>query len=391
MQIFGRVGRNASTAAGFQVQLFMKQNTCSLLLSVALMLLMPLFSLAQNEDTLQQKKGFIQKSSLIALPIVFYTPETRLGGGAAALYTFRFARESAESRPSQLQFGLAYTQEKQVLSYLPFDIYVQDEKWYISGELGYYRYVYRFFGLGNETPTESETFEATYPRLQLNAQYMVRPQLYLGTWYWMDDYRITKREEGGALSKAEIPGREGGFISGLGLIVNYDSRNHIFYPTTGQRLQFRTFFNRKQLGSRFNFDRYTMDWSYYFPVGKGVMATNVVGEFLSGEVPFQQLALIGGPRRMRGFFEGRFRDKSLWILQAEYRRVIKGIFGMAVFGGMGNVAPQASKLFREKVHLAYGLGLRIRLSKQDKINLRIDVGWNEEGNLSPYLTVAEAF
>ena len=116
-----------------------------------------------------------------------------------------------------------------------------------------------------------------------------------------------------------------------------------------------------------------------------------MGEFLSGEVPFQQLALIGGPRRMRGFFEGRFRDKSLWILQAEYRRVIKGIFGMAVFGGMGNVAPQASKLFREKVHLAYGLGLRIRLSKQDKINLRIDVGWNEEGNLSPYLTVAEAF
>ncbi|MBX2875681.1 MAG: outer membrane protein assembly factor [Saprospiraceae bacterium] len=369
----------------------MKQNFCFPLLSVVLLLLHPFLLLAQEEDSLQLKKGFVQKSSFIALPIVFYTPETRLGGGAAALYTFRFAGESMESRPSQLQLGLAYTQEQQILSYLPFDLYSQNEKWYFSGELGYYRYVYRFFGLGNETPTESETFEATYPRLQLNAQYMVRPRLYLGAWYWMDDYRITEREAEGALSTSAIPGQEGGLISGLGLIANYDSRDHIFYPTGGQRFQFRTFFNRKLLGSRYNFDRYTLDWSYYFPVGKGVLASNLVGEFLSGEVPFQQLALIGGPKRMRGFFEGRFRDKTLWMLQAEYRRVIKGIFGLAVFGGMGNVAAQASTLFNEQVHLAYGLGLRIRLSKQDKINLRVDLGWNEEGSLSPYLTVAEAF
>lgn len=391
MLIFGSDGRNASGTACFQVQLMIKQNAYFQLLWVVTLLLLSNLLLAQEVDSLQQKKGFLQKSSLIALPIVFYTPETRLGGGAAALYTFRFANESAESRPSQLQLGLAYTQEKQILSYLPFDIYVQDEKWYLSGELGYYRYVYRFFGLGNDTPTESETFEATYPRLQLNAQYMVRPRLYLGAWYWMDDYRITKREEQGALSTSAVPGQEGGFISGLGLIANYDSRDHVFYPSSGQRFQFRTFFNRRLLGSRYNFDRYTVDWSYYFPVGKGVIATNVVGELLTGEVPFQQLALIGGPKRMRGFFEGRFRDKNLWMLQAEYRRMITGILGFAVFGGMGNVAPEVSRLFTEKVHVAYGLGLRVRLSKKDKINLRIDIGWNEEGNLSPYLTVAEAF
>ena len=342
-------------------------------------------------DSINQPKGFIQKSSLITLPIVFYTPETRLGGGAAALFTFRFTSEHPTVRPSQLQLGFAYTQEQQILSYLPFDIYFKEEQWYISGELGYYRYVYRFFGLGNDTPSESETFEATYPRLQLNIQYMFRPRLYLGLWYWMDNYRITEREADGALSTDKITGQEGGVISGMGLVANYDSRNHLFYPTGGQRLQFRTFFNRRAFGSRYNFDRYSLDWSAYLPLGKGVMATNVVGEFLSGEVPFQQLALLGGPKRMRGFFEGRFRDKTMWILQAEYRRTIKGIFGLTVFGGMGNVAPSPARLFSQKVHLAYGVGLRVRLTKKDKINLRIDAGWNEEGNLSPYLTVAEAF
>lgn len=345
----------------------------------------------ESKDTSAVKKAFIRKSSFIALPIVFYTPETRLGGGGAALYTFRFASESEESRPSQLQFGLAYTQEKQILSYLPFDIYFKGEEWYISGEIGYYRYVYQFFGLGNETLPESESFEATYPRFQLNVQKIVLPRLYLGVRYWMDDYRIVKREEEGTLTQSIIEGQEGGFISALGLTANYDTRNHLFYPTKGQRIQLVSLFNRRALGARTNFDRYSLDASQYFPLGKAVLAINGVVETMQGDVPFQQLALLGGPKRMRGFFEGRFRDKNLWVLQAEYRRVIKGIFGLAVFSGIGNVAPNFSGLFSQKVHLAYGLGLRIRLSKKDKINLRIDAGWNEEGALSPYLTVVEAF
>lgn len=345
----------------------------------------------ESMDTSTVKKGFIRKSSFIALPIIFYTPETRLGGGGAALYTFRFANESEASRPSQLQLGLAYTQEKQILSYLPFDIYFKEEEWYISGEIGYYRYVYQFFDLGNETPPESEAFEAAYPRFQFNVQKIVLPRLYLGIRYWMDDYRIVKRDEEGALSQSVIEGQEGGFISGLGITANYDTRNQIFYPTQGQRIQLITLYNRKALGARSNFDKYSLDASQYFSIGKAVLALNVVAETMQGDVPFQQLALLGGPKRMRGFFEGRFRDKNLWIFQAEYRQVIKGIFGLAVFSGIGNVAPKPSTLFSQKVHLAYGLGLRIRLSKKDKINLRIDAGWNEEGALSPYLTVAEAF
>lgn len=356
------------------------------------LIITPLSGAAQeSEDTLTVKKGFIRKSSFIALPIVFYTPETRLGGGGAALYTFRFANELEESRPSQLQFGLAYTQEKQILSYLPFDIYFKAEEWYISGEIGYYRYVYQFFGLGNETPVESESFEAAYPRFQLNIQKIVLPRLYLGLRYWMDDYRIVKKEEDGVLSQSVIEGQEGGFISGLGLTANYDTRDQIFYPTQGQRIQLLSLFNRRALGARTNFDRYSLDASQYFSLGKAVLALNAVVETMNGAVPFQQLALLGGPKRMRGFFEGRFRDENLWILQAEYRRVIKGVFGFAVFSGIGNVAPKPSELFSQKVHLAYGFGLRIRLSKKDKINLRIDAGWNEEGALSPYLTVAEAF
>jgi hypothetical protein len=73
-------------------------------------------SLAQVEEP----RKFIEKSSLIVLPLAFYTPETRFGGGVGGLYAFRFGNEPEESRPSQVELGLAYTQNEQILLYLLF-------------------------------------------------------------------------------------------------------------------------------------------------------------------------------------------------------------------------------------------------------------------------------
>jgi len=98
-----------------------------------------------TQDTLQQKEPFIKKSSLIALPLAFFTPETRWGGGAAALLSFRFRGNGEETRPSQVQLGFAYTQEKQILSYLPFQLYADQERWFVTGELGYYEYIFQVF------------------------------------------------------------------------------------------------------------------------------------------------------------------------------------------------------------------------------------------------------
>jgi len=343
----------------------------------------------ENKDT---SRNFIEKSSLIVLPLAFYTPETRFGGGVGSLFAFRFGSEPEDSRPSQVEIGLAYTQNKQLLIYLPYFIYSDNEKWYWSGELGYYRYVYQFFGVGNETPQEGEVYQANYPRVRFNLQRLVAPSLYFGVRYWFDDYRISEKEDLGLLATTEVPGSDGGVVSGMGLVADWDNRDEVFFPTEGRWVKFAAFFNRKFLGSDFNYSRYSIDGSEYIPIGeKNVLAVNAYVDFLSGDVPFQQLALIGGPRKMRGFFEGRFRDKNLWMLQAEYRWPIHGIFGMTFFGGAASVSPEFGGLWSEKVHLTYGIGLRIRLSKEDKVNLRIDLGGNEEGQLFPYFTVGEAF
>lgn len=362
-----------------------------LLVSLVLVL-SSLQAIASVGDTTRQAR-LIRKSSLIPIPVVYYTPETRFAGGLAALFTFRFRGQADTERPSQLTLGFAYTQENQLLLYLPFQIFSKNQTWQFNGELGYYKYVYHFYGIGNDTRQEDkETYDVDFPRVRLNALRIVAPRHYLGLRYWWDDYRITRIEEGKALDGNDIVGKHGGVISGAGLVWNYDSRDHLFFPTRGQWVEVEAFFNTKLLGSDFDFSRYSVDAVAYFSKNeRHVWALNGWLVHLRGEVPFQQLAFIGGPKKMRGYFEGRFRDKNLWMLQAEYRTWLKGPLGAAFFGGMGGVAPNPSDIFHRKIHLTAGLGLRLRLSKRDLINLRLDVASNESGQVFPYLTVKEAF
>ena len=346
-----------------------------------------------GQDSLAVCDRFLCKSSIIPIPIVYYTPETRLAGGAAVLYAFRTRGQPVEQRPSQVQLGLAYTQNKQVLLYLPFQFFSREEQFQVNGELGYYRYVYQLFGIGNDTPESSKEFYDTdFPRLRVNGLYQFKKDWYAGIRYWWDDYKITSRDSNGLLISNAVTGSTGGVISGVGLLLNLDSRDQIFYPTRGAFVETELFFNQKVFGSDFNFSRISIDARAYFPHGeKGVWALNAWLTSLQGDPPFQQLALLGGPRKMRGYFEGRYRDRHLWGLQGDYRFSLFGIVGGVVFGGMGNVSPSFNSLLSQQWHFTYGAGLRILLAKKDHINLRIDVGANEQGEVFPYLTVGEAF
>jgi len=363
------------------------------LLAVLFAGLMWTASFGQQRDTSPPFGKFIRKSSLIPIPILYYTPETRWAGGLAALLTFRTRGQSDEIRPSQITLGFAYTQEKQVLLYLPFQFFSKDESWQTYGELGYYKYVYQYFGTGNDTrKADEESYDVTYPRLRVNVLKEIATHHYLGFRYWWDDYQIKRLKEGGLLEQNHTTGSRGGTISGAGLVWNFDSRDQLFYPRNGVWTEVELFFNRKELGSDFNFFRFSIDATTYLSKKPGgVWALNGWLVANSGDVPFQQLAFIGGPKKMRGYFEGRFRDKNLWTLQAEYRMKIRRRFGAVVFAAAGAVGPELHRLFSQQPHATFGTGLRFMLSTKDKINLRLDVAGNDMGAFFPYLTVKEAF
>lgn len=340
----------------------------------------------------QQDSVHLKRNKFSFFPVAFYSPETKLAFGVLGAYTFYNKKDINQQYPSQVQIGAAYTFNKQVLFYFPFRIYTNKSKYTIYGEAGYYKYSYFFYGVGNNLPDENEElYKVSFPRIRLNALKKVSPILYAGLRYWLEDYKITSTEAGKQLATGVIPGSNGSFVSGLGPVINIDTRDNIFYPSKGVFVDAGMQVYGKATGSQFIYNRYTVDASVYLAnKKKNVLALNLYGDFVSKQnVPFNHLALMGGNKRMRGYYEGRFRDKNLLALGTEYRFNVYKRFGAVVFANAGAVNQSLGKL---PVHIrtTYGAGARYALNKNEKLNIRLDaaLGKNTSGF---YFTIGEAF
>ena len=342
--------------------------------------------------------------SLLPLPLVYYTPETRLAYGVAPTFTFRFRRDmaalradsAATVRPSQVTLGAAYTQNKQLLFYIPFQLFYDRDKYYINGEAGYYKYSYFFFGVGQrEVPRE--LYAVNFPRIRVNAFRQVAAaaipvgKLYAGVRYQYEDYQVTSVEPDGLLATGTVPGGLGSKLAGAGLGLFYDSRNQIFFPTKGVVADV-AFLNQSRVwGSNVRFDRYSADVSSYHALSRhAILALNYFVSFTSGIAPFNAMSLLGGTKRMRGYYEGRFRDQNAALIQSEVRFDIYKRLGGVVFGGVGILGDDASLLRPADPKAAYGAGLRFTINRRDHLNIRVDYGFGQQSS-GFYLTIGEAF
>lgn len=342
----------------------------------------------------------VRRLALLPLPLVYYTPETRLAYGAAVVFTVRFRQDSAftDARPSQFTLGAAYTQNRQLLLYVPFQVFYRHNTYYAYGEAGYYRYNYFFYGVG-EQAVSRELYGVNFPRVRVNAFRRVGAglpvgRLYAGLRYQLENYNVTTVETGGQLASGTVPGGLGSRLHGGGLGLFFDSRNSLFFPTKGVVADVTAMLgNRAQNpgGPTTRLSRYAADVSSYHSLGQHTtLALNYFASFTTGTAPFNALSLLGGTRRMRGYYEGRFRDQNAALLQTELRFNVYRRLGAVAFGSVGTLGNDDALLRLRRPKGAYGAGLRFTLNRPDHLNLRLDYGLGR-GSSGFYLTVGEAF
>ena len=93
---------------------------------------------------------------------------------------------------------------------------------------------------------------------------------------------------------------------------------------------------------------------------------------------------------MRGYTSGEFQNRRMFATQAEYRRELKGKFGVVAFGGIGGIAKRWNAFRSDELLPAVGAGLRFTLDKKNHINYRIDLGVGRAGRTLS-IGVGEAF
>lgn len=353
---------------------------------------LPLFGVTPLDSTTRVRAPFLRDKSVIALPVAFRFPETRWGGGVAGMATFSFARDSAWANPSQVAFGVTYTQNKQVLVFLPFTVFYDNNNYYFNADIGWFRYNFFYYGIG-EARVEEELFDVTFPRVRLLASRKIGPRTYLGLRYQFEQYDVTRTQEGGELSTGRIAGSQFSRTSSLGLSVLHDTRDSVFYPRKGMFGEFYVLPTSPILGADRTFIRYFADLSLYRSLSRRVvLATNYVGSFTQGkDVPFSQLSMLGGPRKMRGIYEGFFRDANTLLGQAELRWEVWRWVGLAGFGAVGFMGDSAQWIRFQQPKFTYGAGLRLTTQKKNHLNIRLDYGMSPYTRGSFYATIGEAF
>lgn len=323
-----------------------------------------------------------------ALPVVFFSPETGLAFGG--LINTNFYLQDSAHRPSSLLLGGAYTLKKQLLLYLPYEFNWGENKYTAKGELGYYRYFYNYYGIGPEASSDFELYTVNFPRFKANFAYRISGNNFIGLRYTFDNYRIQSLDPEGSLLNDQISGYQGSLVSTPGLFYSYDSRDNIFNASQGWFITSAIEYNGNVTGSQFTYSRLTIDIMKYYLIKNNVLALNLYGGLVNGDAPFQELILYGGPNKGRGYFQGRFRDTHLLMLQTEYRMKVWKRFGATIFGTLGNVSNSISSFKVLEPKYNFGLGLRYMINPADRLNIRVDYAWGKEST-GLYITFAEAF
>lgn len=358
-----------------------------------------LYSSSYTDSTQALEKVEIMKSPhgrVLVFPYVFYTPETALAFGIGGIITF-YTSEYLGLRPSKLSLSGYYSTTKQYKFTLTPQVYLIRNQLFLSMDLSYGYFIERFYGIGNDSPdTGREEYSANSwgatATIQLPPLIISKsPYTKVGLIVDYLNYRIEDAKDNSYLENNEITISKGRVNAGLGFTWMWDNRDNIFYPTHGMFHQLSALFYLKEISSDYVFNRYKVDLRYYLSITPAhILAIQVFFNALANSSPFYALSKLGGQQIMRGYYEGRYRDKNFLASQVEYRTHLWQRFGFVAFGGLGEVMSEMPMFRLNSLKSSVGFGLRFLFSKQEKVNLRADIGFGQDTK-GVYFGIEEAF
>ena len=334
------------------------------------------------------------KKRFFLMPVPIHNPTIGTGLGAITMNLFQ-AGENA--RPSSVMLGGFWADSKSWAGGAGAMIYTKDDKYRLSGWVGYFDVNIEFFGVGSGAGDrgESITINQYGPFFAPRVLRRFANNLYLGV-----GYRLVTVTTAVTNVPDWLPGNIQDFLregikvksSGLGLVAEYDSRDNEFNSFKGNYLLLTSNFAREALGSDRDYEQYDAGYNHYAKVGKdGILAWRLTGCVTRGDAPFYDICLFGGEKDgIRGYIGGQYRDDVSVTTQLEYRWKFHKRWGMVAFAGVGQVAPSISEMDTDDLLPSYGVGIRFMASEEQRVNLGIDYARGKDSD-AWYFRIKEAF
>lgn len=331
-----------------------------------------------------------QRGGWVFLPGITYTPDRGLTLAGGALRYFRSDEPGA--RASRVVLTVEASMSKRGMVSFDPDVWLRAGRFHLGGTVWVSYLDYAYFGVGNDTRmADREDYTAVRGTVRPELVTRITRELYAGAVYEGRYEEQVEVEQGGELAAGQAVGADGCFISGLGLLLRWDSRDHAFTPRSGGLVTLSPRLYRKELGGEYDFTRLLLDASWFFSLGGDhVLGVNGRVDLRGGQPPFTYLSAAGGSRLLRGMLEGRFRDMHFAGAQAEYRSPLFWRLGGAAFAGLGRVAGALDEFALSGLKYSVGGGVRFAIQEDERITVRLDYGKSADDS-GFYLSMLEAF
>ncbi len=248
----------------------------------------------------------------------------------------------------------------------------------------------KFWGIGYDDDSDDGN-ETSYKRLmsecRIDALVRIVPGLYIGPLMELSYIK-------GSTSHADMLHLWRGedlrtFSYAVGAKLGLDTRDNLTAPTRGVNISLVQRYYGRWMANTYPFSSTELTAGMYIPTWRDcVLAMQYHTLITYGDTPWGMLASMGGSYTMRGYYEGRYRDKGEMDFTLELRQRIYRRIGVVSWGGVGSVFPRLSCMSVRHLLPNYGVGFRWEFKKN--VNVRFDLGFGK-GERGFVFNINEAF
>lgn len=360
---------------------------------------------ATKQDTLTKKKSLLTRFldyfndanknkehkkfdfSIIGGP--HYSTDTKLGIGLVAAGLYRANANDTLLPPSNVSlFGDVSTVGFYMLGIRGTHIFPQD-KYRADYTIYFYSFPCKFWGMGydmGDDDSNKSDMKRWQARFKASFLFHMGDNLYLGPMVSYD-YVIGRRIDRPELLNGMD---QHTWNIGAGFSAVYDTRDVLTYPHRGFYINLSQCFRPRFMGNDYAFSTTELQVDAYQRVWKGAILAEDFRTMLNfGNPSWGMMALLGNSNSMRGYYEGRYRDKHKMEAQVELRQHVWKRNSLTTWVGAGTVFHKFSEMRSRHILPNFGIGYRWEFKKN--VNVRLDYGFGKAGQTGFLFSINEAF
>ena len=377
------------------------------------------------------KKPSLSTGSLLLVPVLSSNPANGFMFGVAGQYAFK--TKGDKSLYSSVNGSLTYTTKNQLIFQLKNNVYVANNKFFLSGDWRFLIFSQATYGLGTNAPEDGilkyqfgingietsddsliQPMKFNHIRFHQTISKQISEAFYLGFGYHLDYYYSIVDERLDTLAPDVLITSHYAYSvkygfdpksyvrSGLSLNLVMDTRDNLVNSYKGYFFNVNYRLDPKFLGSDRAGNMLGVEWRSFHPLSKKNPRHSMAFWFLGnlspvGDMPYLSLPALGYDQRGRagrGYTQGRYRGPNYLYAESEYRFPISqcgGILGGVIFVNANTAdKPDRSVRLFDYVVPGYGFGLRMMVDKKSRTNLQVDIGFGKKSG-GIYFGAAETF